>query len=94
MKKIHLILIISFISLYSCANMFNGMVLPNQCKKCELIDKQTGSVLFTNEGCGSNNTNLEDEAQLKAFEMSRGYHNLCDLDVECTTWRKDSDTKE
>jgi hypothetical protein len=46
-----------------------GLILPNQCKKCELINKQNGDVLFTNEGCGSENTHLEEEAQVKAYEM-------------------------
>ncbi len=91
MKKLYLALVLFFILLYSCANIFNGLVLPNQCKKCELINNATGEVLFTNEGCGSDNTHLEEEAQVKAYEMSRGYYNLCDLEVRCETWKQDSE---
>ena len=95
MKIIHIILlIIAFGILYSCANIFNGLVLTNQCKKCELINKQNGKILFTNEGCGSDNTHLEEEAQIKAYEMSRGYYNLCDLEVNCTTWKQDPENQE
>ena len=94
MKKIHFIILIFIGSLYSCANIFNGVVLPNQCKKCELINKQNQEVLFSNEGCGSENTHLEEEAQIKAYEMSRGFHNLCDLEVSCTTWKQDSENEE
>ncbi len=94
MKKLHFVILICFISLYSCANIFNGLVLPNQCKKCELINKQNGEILFTNEGCGSDNTHLEEEAQIKAYEMSRNFYNLCDLEVNCTTWKENPENKE
>jgi hypothetical protein len=80
--------------LYSCANMFNGMVLPNQCKKCEVINRITNEVLFTNEGCGSENTNLEENAKIEAYDLSRGAYNLCDLEVVCESWKKDPETTE
>lgn len=88
MKKIYFIGLVSVLSFYSCSSVFNGVVLPNQCKKCELINNQNGKVLFTNEGCGSANTKLEEEAKLKAYELSRGSYNLCDLEVRCETWRE------
>jgi hypothetical protein len=88
MKKLIFIFILS-IGLSSCAQIFNGAVLPNQCKRCELINLQTNEVLFENEGCGSENTRLEEEAQLKAYEMSRFNYNLCDLEVRCESWRKE-----
>lgn len=80
--------------LYSCANIFNGMVLPNQCKKCEVINRTNGEVLFTNEGCGSENTNLEENAKIEAYDLSRGMYNLCDLEVVCESWRKDPEAEE
>ncbi len=92
-KKIRLIILASLFGLYSCASIFNGVVLPNQCKKCELIDTLTGEVLFTNEGCGSDNTRLEEEAQLMAYEKSR-FGNLCQLEVNCTTWKQEPENKE
>lgn len=94
MKKIQLFLLIPLLSLYSCANIFNGLVLPNQCKKCELINTLTGEILFTNEGCGSDNTHLEEEAQIKAYEMSRNFYNLCELEVNCITWTKEEENTE
>jgi len=93
MKKIHLVVLICFVSLYSCSNIFNGLVLPNQCKKCEVVNRLTGEVLFTNEGCGSDNTGLEDAAKIEAFDQSR-FNNLCDLEVNCTTWRQDPENEE
>ena len=89
MKKIYYFILLTFVLFCSCANIFNGLVLTNQCKKCELINKINGEILFTNKGCGSENTHLEEEAQLKAYEMSRGYHNLCDLEVNCTSWKQE-----
>jgi len=53
-----------------------------------------GEILFTNEGCGSENTHLEEEAQLKAYEMSRGSYNLCNLEVNCTTWKQEPTKQE
>jgi hypothetical protein len=93
MKKIPLILILLTIGLYSCANLFNGVVLPNQCKKCEVINTLNKEVLFTNEGCGSENTNLEDEAKIEAYEKSR-YGNLCKLEVNCITWKQEPENEE
>ncbi len=92
MRKLHLILLILLGSIYSCANIFNSMVLPNQCKKCEVVNTRTGEILFTNEGCGGDNTNLEEEAKIEAFDQSR-YGNLCDLEVNCTTWKKEPNSK-
>ncbi len=80
--------------LYSCASMFNGVVLPNQCKKCDVINRMTNEVLFSNEGCGSENTRLEEEAKIQAYDMSRTGYNLCDLEVVCESWRKDPEQAE
>lgn len=88
MKKLTIATFV-ILGLTSCAQLFNGAVLPNKCKKCELINLQTNEVLFENEGCGSGNTRLEEEAQIKAYEMSRSSFNLCDLEVKCESWRKE-----
>jgi ABC-type lipoprotein release transport system permease subunit len=93
MKKIILI-VFGLVFLVSCSNIFNSIFLPNQCKKCELINLQTNEVLFTNTGCGGDNTKLEEEAQLKAYELSRGAFGLCDLEVRCESWRKEKDDQE
>lgn len=93
--KAKLLLFIAIAALfYSCANMFNGMVLPNQCKKCDVINRITNEVLFSNEGCGSENTNLEENAKVEAYELSRNGYNLCDLEVVCESWRKDPEATE
>ncbi|MBL4593111.1 MAG: hypothetical protein JKX68_04750 [Flavobacteriales bacterium] len=93
MKKTYFVLSVFLLGLYSCANIFNGLVLPNQCKKCELVNTLTDEVLFTNEGCGSDNTGLEDEAKIEAYDQSR-YGNLCDLEIKCTTWKQESENEE
>ena len=90
MKKTSIILLVFLGGLTSCSNIFNSLVLPNQCKKCEVVNKNTNEVLFTNEGCGGNNTNLEEEAKVKAYDESR-FGNLCDLEVICTTWKQGSE---
>jgi len=74
--------------------MFNGAVLPNQCKRCDLINLQTNAVEWSIEGCGSENTRLEEQTQIKAYEMSRYGNNLCDLEVRCESWKKDPDDEE
>mgnify|MGYP003640112041 CR=1 FL=1 len=93
MKKLTFVIIISF-AFTSCAQMFNAAVLPNQCKKCELINMQTNEILFENEGCGSENTKLEDEAQIKAYEMSRTGYDLCNLEVRCESWKRESENEK
>ncbi|MCB9360065.1 MAG: hypothetical protein H6587_00895 [Flavobacteriales bacterium] len=93
MKKLTFATIL-ILGLSSCAQIFNGTVLPNQCKRCELINRQTNEILFKNEGCGSENTRLEEEAQLKAYEMSRNSSNLCDLEVRCESWRKEPEDEK
>ena len=70
MKKVFLVSLLSM-GLFSCASMFNGAVLPNQCKRCDLINLPTNEILWSIEGCGSENTRLEEQTQLKAYEMSR-----------------------
>ena len=82
---IALILVIGF---FSCANMFNGMVLPNQCKKCAVVNN-FNDTLFQNQGCGSENTRLEEEAKIQAYDLSRTGNNMCNLEVVCESWRKD-----
>lgn len=77
--------------LTSCASMFNGAVMPNQCKKCEVINKTTGEVLSTFEGCGSDNTRLEEQAKESAYDHSRN-GNLCNLEVVCESWKKEPES--
>ena len=68
--------------------MFNSAVLPNQCKKCQVINTSTREVLSTFEGCGGDNTRLEEQAKESAYDLSRN-GNLCNLEVVCESWRKD-----
>lgn len=89
MKTKVAIAIILVAVLYSCASMFNGVVLPNQCKKCAVINRINNETIFNNEGCGSENTRLEEDAKIQAYELSRNGYNLCDLEVVCESWRKD-----
>lgn len=87
-KTITIISGVSVILLSSCAAMFNGMVLPNQCKKCSVINNLTGDTLDVYEGCGSENTRLEESAKVSAFDLIKSTGN-CNIDVYCTTWKKD-----
>ena len=85
MKKLVLILV-SATLLSSCANIAKGVVTPNQCKKCEVFNTQTGEVLGTYEGCGSENVRLEEKAKVAAFEIMKGGN--CTIDVRCETYKK------
>ncbi|MGB0886993.1 MAG: hypothetical protein ACPGSL_02620 [Vicingaceae bacterium] len=93
MNKKYILPFIFAICFSSCASIFNSAVLPNQCKKCEVINVKTGISLFTNEGCGGENTRLEENAQIEAYLLSRNSSNLCDLEVRCTTWRKNPEAE-
>ncbi len=84
-KLIYLIIIITF----SCANIFKEVVLPNQCKRCELIDQNSRQVLWTKEGCGGENTYIERDCKVEAYDQSRGNRNLGDLECDCRTWKKE-----
>tara|TARA_B100000809_G_scaffold257316_1_gene298664 strand:- start:2920 stop:3198 length:279 start_codon:yes stop_codon:yes gene_type:complete len=92
MKKSTVILLLFFTILTACSNLFNGAVLPNQCKKCDVVNLNTNKILFSNEGCGSQNTRLEEEAKVKAYDLSKS-NNLCDLEVRCINWKKAPDPK-
>ena len=70
----------------SCSNIFNSIVIPNQCKKCEVIDKYSREVLFKNEGCGGSNVRLEEDAKVAAYTMSRN-GSICNVEVRCEIWR-------
>lgn len=76
----------------SCASIFNGAVLPNQCRKCEVVNTLTNEILWSVEGCGSENTGLEDKAKIQAYDLSRSGYNLCNLEVRTTTWKKEQET--
>jgi hypothetical protein len=70
--------------------MFNGAVMPNQCKKCEVLNKTTGEILRIFEGCGSENTRLEEQAKESAYDLSRN-GSLCNLEVVCESWKKEKE---
>lgn len=81
---------LALILLSSCAALFNGAVLPNQCKKCAVIDTMTGDTLEIFEGCGSENTKLEENAKVSAYDQMKWTGN-CSIEVVCESWRKDPD---
>lgn len=80
---------LGIILLISCAQIFNGTVLPNQCKRCDLYNNATGEIIWSTEGCGSENTRLEEKCKVQAYEMSRGNSNLSDLECKCESWKKE-----
>ena len=93
--KIKVIIAVLIIAVsVSCASMFNGVVLPNQCKRCAVIVKMTNDTIFKNEGCGSENTRLEEDAKVQAYDLSRNSYNMCDLELVCESWRKDTESTE
>ena len=89
MKKLLFILVTALV-VVSCSNVFNAIVVPNQCKRCQVVDSYSKEVLFENEGCGGANVRLEEEAKVAAYDQSRN-GSLCDLEVSCETWRQESE---
>ncbi|CAG5079648.1 hypothetical protein [Parvicella tangerina] len=77
----------------SCAAIFNGVVLPNQCKRCAVYNTLTGDTLEVFEGCGSENTKLEENAKISAFEHIKSTGN-CNIDIYCKSWKKDPEEEE
>ena len=87
MKSFILFLLIVLL-MCSCAQIFNGFFLVNQCKKCDLIDRYFGKIVYSVEGCGSQNTDLRGQCESEAWDISRGQH-LCDFEITCKTWKSD-----
>lgn len=85
------LLLFMALSISSCNAMFNAIVLPNQCKKCVVVNIYTEQILETFEGCGGSNTNLEGQAKEAAYNLSRSGTNLCDLEVRCETWKQENE---
>jgi hypothetical protein len=85
MKIKILIIILASTLLSSCAYLFNGLVLPNECKKCKIIDKFTNESVWSDEGCGSAMTHLEEDAKVKAYDMNAASY-MERYEVSCDTW--------
>lgn len=79
--------VLSILLLSSCAAIFNGAVLPNQCKRCAVYNTMTGDTLEVFEGCGSENTRLEESAKISAFDYMKSTGN-CNIDIDCRSWKK------
>ncbi len=78
----------------SCAQMFNATVMPNQCKRCELVNNNNGRVLWKKEGCGGENTYILRDCKIEAYDQSRsGAGKIGDLQCKCETWRQDPEKK-
>jgi hypothetical protein len=84
--------ILSIITLSSCANIAKGLVAPNQCKKCEVYLEDTGEVINTYEGCGSENVRLEEEAKVAAYDYIKSTGNTS-ATVRCESWRKEPEAE-
>ncbi|MBI5541146.1 MAG: hypothetical protein HY951_13855 [Bacteroidia bacterium] len=85
MKINILISVVIVFLLSSCAYLFNGIVFPNRCMKCEITDKFFNTVIWTDEGCGSEVTHMEDDAKIKAYDMNQGSIDNR-YEVSCNTW--------
>ena len=92
MKKIIAIVALPFL-MSSCSSIFNGLVAPNQCQKCDVVNKLNNEVLWSIDGCGSENTNLEEQAKVKAYDLSHDFFNpnMCDLEVRCVSWKQEKE---
>jgi hypothetical protein len=86
LKTRFILTVFAFFIFASCANIFNGIVLPKQCKKCEVIDSYTNESVWSTEGCGSANTKLEEDAKIKAYDMNEAVSSFR-YQVRCVTWK-------
>ncbi len=84
----HLSIIILVLTLSSCANIAQGLIAPNMCKKCEVYLEDTEEVIETFEGCGSSNVRLEEEAKVAAYDYIKSNNDI-DVAVRCETWRQE-----
>lgn len=80
--------------LSSCGAIFNEVVMPNHCKRCQVVNIYTNQVLWSDEGCGGETAGMEDDAKIQAYEQSRLSNNLCEVEVRCETWRAEEDKKD
>lgn len=83
MKKVFLISSIA-VGLASCAYMARSVIAPNSCKKCEVIDNNTGSVVWTEDECGGGVANMEQRAKVEAYD--RGCHHT----VKCESYKRET----
>ena len=77
------------ILMVSCTALFNGVAFPNQCKKCVVVNRNSGAVVHTEEGCGSSNVNLEENAKVYAYDLNARAGSLR-FAVECQSWRDET----
>lgn len=85
-KNILFFAIIFFMA--ACTNIAKGLLMPNQCKKCEVYNINSGEVLFNFEGCGATNVRLEEQAKVYAFDAMRNGN--CNVDVRCSSWTQEA----
>jgi hypothetical protein len=76
----------------SCANIFQGLFFESSCKKCDVIEKRSGKVMYSNEGCGSNNVDIDENAKIYAYDLNEQYHSF-EYVVSCKTWKKKKEEK-
>ena len=85
MTKIRLILLCSWaFVLQSCGFLFNEAVRTNQCKRCEVINVDSRNIVWEDEGCGGNITNIEDNAKIEAYEQNENAGRF-EFKVRCET---------
>ena len=68
----------------SCAYMARSVVAPNQCKKCEVINTDTNTVVWTEDECGGSVANMETRAKVEAYD--RG----CNHTIRCESYKSET----
>lgn len=82
-----------FVTIQSCSWLFNEAVNTNYCKKCKVINQKTNEVIWSEEGCGGNIANIEDNAKLEAYEENSERRD-CAFEVKCERWKKEKEEDE
>ncbi len=80
--------------LTGCEAIFHGLVTPNRCKGCEVVNQRTGEVVWQDQGCGGGKANIEDNAKIEAYEYNSEQSTGCVYKVECETWKEEDDEEE
>lgn len=82
--------ILILLLLTSCEKVAREVLAPNRCKKCAVIDDNTGDTLSIYEGCGADFVDVEDDATITAYHCIKNSYN-CNVSMSCTTWKKEDD---
>ena len=94
MKRLNKLQIIAPLLLWAslllsgCAYMFNSIVVPNRCMRCEV--KSGTTVYWSDEDCGGGTAGMEDDCKIEAYDRIQSTKDAY-IECECTTYKNESE---